>query len=158
MFQRQSFLHSVQDWLIYSLRFLLLLPHKVNGANAVLVDTQVFREQKAIRVKREIRENKDKQESLVNGDSKVSRELLAFRVKRETKAIRVVVVRMERKEFKATRVIRATKVLVEIRVCKEFRARRVTRELRVKRETRATREIAVSKDFVVLVVREVKQE
>jgi hypothetical protein len=155
MFQRQSFLHSVQVWLIYSLRFLLLLPHKVNGANGALVDTQVFREPKAIKVNRE---NKGKQESLVNGDSKVSRELLAFRVKRETKAIRVVVVRMERKEFKATRVIRATKVIVEIRVCKEFKARRVTRELQVKRETRATREIAVSKDFAVLVVREVKQE
>jgi hypothetical protein len=119
------------------------------------VDTQVFREQKAIRVKREIRENKDKQESLVNGDSKVSRELLAFRAKKETKAIRVVVVLMECKEFKATRV---TKVIVEIRVCKEFRARRVTQELQVKRETRETREIAGSKDFAVLVVREEKQE
>jgi hypothetical protein len=127
----------------------------VNGVNEALVDTQVFREPKAIRVKREIRENKDKQESLVNGDSKVGRELLAFRVKRETKAIQVVVVLMERKEFKATRVIR---VIAEIRVCKEFRARRVTQELQVKRETRATREIAVSKDFVVLVVREEKQE
>jgi hypothetical protein len=119
------------------------------------VDTQVFREQKAIRVTREIRENKDKQESLVNGDSKVSRELLVFRVIRETKAIRVVVVLMECKEFKATRVIR---VIAEIRGCKEFRARRATRELQVKKETRATREIAVSKDFAVLVVREAKQE
>ncbi len=155
MFQRQSFLHSVQGWLIYSLRFLLLSPHKVNEANGALVDTQVFREPKAIRVNREIAENKDKQESLVNGDSKVSRELLVFGVKRETKAIQVVVVLMESKEFKARRVIR---VIAEIKVCKEFRARRVTRELQVKGETRATREIAVSKDFVVLVVREVKQE
>jgi hypothetical protein len=124
----------------------------VNGVIAVLVDTQVFRETKAIGVKREIRENKDKQESLVNGDSKVSRELLVFRVKRETKAIRVVVVLMECKEFRARRVTRAT---VERRGCKEFKARRVTRDLQVRR---ATREIAENKDFVVLLVREVKQE
>ena len=153
MFQRQSFLHSVQDWLIYSLRFLLLLPHKVNGANAVLVDTQVFREQKAIRVTREIREKEDQQE--VNGDSKANRELLVFGVKRETKAIRVVVVPMECKEFRARRVTRAT---VERRGYKEFKARRVTRDLQVRRATRETREIAESKDFVVLLVREVKQE
>jgi hypothetical protein len=130
----------------------------VNGVIAVLVDTQVFRETKAIGVKREIRENKDKQESLVNGDSKVNRELLVFRVKKETKAIRVVVVLMESKESKEFRARRVTRATVERRGYKEFKARRVTQDLQVRRATRATREIAENKDFVVLLVREVKQE